>query len=181
MIGFAPLLPSLGRRAAQATTTIAAAGLVLAGISVPLAAQSYTYASKGFNDISQCAPSKGPAVRVAVNGLKSSDGNLFVRVYLARSSDWMKSRRYIMRIEETPKIGTTAVCVPLPAPGDYAITVVHDVNGNRKTDISNDGAGVSNNPKVTKFLGIPRPPSLDKARFTAGEGITRMTIAIQYL
>jgi hypothetical protein len=40
---------------------------------------------------------------------------------------------------------------------------------------------MSNNPKINKFLGIPRPPSVEKARFTAGQGITRMAIAIQYL
>jgi uncharacterized protein (DUF2141 family) len=86
-----------------------------------------------------------------------------------------------MRIDAAPRQGSMTVCVPLPAPGEYAIAVVHDANGNRGTDISTDGAGMSNNPKINKFLGIPRPPSVEKTRFTAGPGITRMDIAIQYL
>jgi uncharacterized protein (DUF2141 family) len=161
---------------------LAAAGLVLAAMAAaPSAAQGYTYARTGPNDLSLCAPGKGPAVRVAVSGLKSSTGNLFARIYPARSSDWLKSKRYIMRIDAAPQQGSMTVCIPLPAPGDYAIAIQHDVNGNRETDISIDGAGMSNNPKINKFLGIPRPPSVDKTRFTAGEGITRMAITIQYL
>lgn len=160
-----------------------AVGLAAAGvIAAPLAAQSYVYARSGPNDLSQCAAGKGPAVRITVSGLKSSDGNLFVRAYPARSSDWLESKRYVMRVDAAPRQGSMTVCVPLPAPGDYAIAVQHDVNGNRKTDISVDGAGMSNNPGIKKILGlVPRPPSVDKVRFTAGPGITRMAIAIQYL
>ena len=45
-----------------------------------------------------------------------------------------------------------------------------------------DGAGMSNNPGIKKILGlVPRPPSVDKARFTAGAGVTRMTVSMQYL
>lgn len=156
------------------------AGAMLA--AAPVAAQGYTYARSGPNDLSQCAADKGPAVRIAVSGIKSSSGNLFVRAYPARSSDWLKSKRYVMRIDAAPQAGSMTVCVPLPAPGDYAIAVQHDANGNRSTDISTDGAGMSNNPGIKKILGlVPRPPSVEKARFTAGEGITRMSITMQYL
>jgi uncharacterized protein (DUF2141 family) len=161
---------------ARGLAVLTMAGLVLAA---PLAAQSY--GSKISNDMSLCEPGKGPAIRLDVTGLKSGEGNLFVRTYYARSSDWLKSRRYIHRIETRPRKGSTSVCVPLPAAGAYAITVQHDANGNRETDLSVDGAGVSNNPKFGSFLGIvPRPPAVDKARFVAGEGITRMSIAVQY-
>lgn len=167
-----PFLPAAVRRAA--------AGLALAGmVAAPVAAQGY--GSKIGNNMSLCAPGKGPAIRLEISGLKSAEGNLFVRTYHARSSDWLKSRRYIHRIDTAPRKGTTTVCVPLPAAGAYAITVQHDVNGNRDTDLSIDGAGVSNNPKIGTFLGlVPRPPSLDQTRFTAGPGITRMGIAVQY-
>ena len=171
-----PLSIRLPRRHAALT------GLALAGlVAAPLAAQGYAYGRTGPNDPGQCASGKGPAVRVAVNGLKSSDGNLFVRAYPARSSDWLASKRYVMRVDAKPQAGSMTVCVPLPAPGDYAIAVHHDVNGNRKSDLS-DGAGMSNNPGIRKILGlVPRPPSVDKTRFAVGEGVTRMTINIQYM
>lgn len=164
------------------TVPLVATGLAVAAMAAaPGAAQGYTYARTGSNDLSQCAPGKGPAVRVTVSGLKSSSGNLFARVYPANSGDWLKSKRYVMRVDAAPQQGSMTVCIPLPAPGDYAIAIQHDANGNRQTDFSTDGAGMSNNPKIGKFLGIPRPPSVDKTRFTAGEGVTRMAITIQYL
>jgi uncharacterized protein (DUF2141 family) len=176
-------LPDLRRRAGAVVLPGIVAGLALTGAAAaPLGAQGYVYARSGPNDLSQCAPGKGPAVRIAVSGLKSADGNLFVRAYPANSADWLESKRYVMRVDATPRAGSMTVCVPLPAPGDYAIAVQHDVNGNRKTDISTDGAGMSNNPGIKKILGlVPRPPSIEKVRFTAGEGVTRMNISMQYL
>jgi len=172
-------LPETPRRA---VLPAALSGLVLAGVAAaPIAAQGLAYARSGPNDLGQCAAGKGPAVQIAVSGLRSSAGNLFVRAYPAKSSDWLESKRYVMRIDAAPRQGSMTVCVPLPAPGDYAIAVQHDVNGNRKTDFSLDGAGMSNNPAITKILGIPRPPSVDKTRFTAGSGVTRMAISMQYL
>lgn len=161
---------------------IAAAGSLAALVVAPAAAaQSYTYARAMNNDLGQCAAGKGPAVRVAVDGLKSDAGNLFVRVYPANSRDWLQSKRYLVRVDARPQAGGVAVCVPLPAPGDYAIAVHHDVNGNRKSDLS-DGAGMSNNPGIKKVLGlVPRPPAVEKTRFAAGEGVARMTIRIQYM
>jgi uncharacterized protein (DUF2141 family) len=181
MIG---LLTSIGLSdtSRRAVLLAALSGLVLAGAAAaPIAAQTNTYARSGPNDLSLCSPGNGPAVRIAVSGLKSSAGNLFVRAYPAKSSDWLESKRYVMRIDAAPRQGSMTVCVPLPAPGDYAIAVQHDVNGNRKTDFSLDGAGMSNNPAITKILGIPRPPSVEKTRFSAGPGVTPMAISMQYL
>lgn len=162
---------------------LASLGLVIAiaGGARQAIAQSYTYARTGTNDLGLCSEGKGPSVLVEVRGLKSADGNLFVRVYPARKSDWLKSKRYVMRIDAVPRTGRMDVCVPLPAAGAYAIAVQHDANGNRSTDISTDGAGMSNNPGFRKILGIPLPPSLERVRFKAGSGVTRMTIQIVYL
>ncbi|MBI1404053.1 MAG: DUF2141 domain-containing protein [Porphyrobacter sp.] len=157
---------------------LAAGTLGALALAAPLAAE--TLGVKIDNDMSKCAPGRGPAVRLDVTGLRSASGNLFVRTYRARESDWLKSRRYLHRIDTTPRKGTTTVCVPLPAAGDYAIVVQHDANGNREKDFSSDGAGMSNNPEIRTFLGIPRPPSLAKTRFRAGEGVTRIAIQVKY-
>lgn len=176
MTGF-PSMPRLMRHARPAAAALALAG----ALAAPLAAQGYAYARTMANDPGQCAAGKGHAVRVVVTGLKSDAGNLFVRAYPANSNDWLKSKRYVIRVDARPQAGSMTICVPLPAAGDYAIAVHHDVNGNRKSDLA-DGAGMSNNPGIKKVLGlVPRPPSVDKVRFSAGEGITRMTIDIQYM
>jgi uncharacterized protein (DUF2141 family) len=160
-----------------------AAGLALAAaFGAPVAAQGYVYGRVASNDPGQCAAGKGPAVQITVTGLKSSEGNLFVRAYPATKADWLVSKRYVMRVDAKPRAGSMTVCLPLPATGAFAIAVQHDANGNRKTDISTDGAGMSNNPGIKKILGlVPRPPSVEKTRFTAGPGVTRMTISMQYL
>ena len=171
--------PATDAYAMRPALAAAALGLLgLAAATAPLAAQ--TLGVKIDNDMSLCAPGKGPAVRLEISGLKSSNGNLFVRTYRARESDWLKSRRYIHRVDTVPRKGTTTVCVPLPSAGDYAIVVQHDANGNRSKDFSSDGAGMSNNPEIKTFLGIPRPPGLDKTRFRAGDGVTRLAIEMKY-
>ncbi len=58
------------------------------------------------------------------------------------------------------------VCVPVPAPGRYAVAVHHDLNVNGERD-RQDGGGYSRNPKVS--LMKPKP-SFSKAAFEVGNG-----------
>lgn len=155
----------------------AALALGAMGVSVPAAAQ---YARVISNDMGECASGQGPAVRVTITGLRSSRGNLFVRTYYARERDWLESQRYLTRLDARPRQGSMTVCVPLDSSGRYAIAVQHDENGNREVDFSSDGVGMSNNPRVGSFLGIPRPPGVDRTGFSAGNGVTRITINMQY-
>ena len=161
------------------TSVLTLGGVAALGLATPGAAQT-SYAQVISNDMSQCAPGAGPAVRLRVTGLKSGSGNLFVRTYKATSRDWLKSKRYLTRIDAKPRQGSVTVCIPLPDSGSYAVAVQHDVNGNRETDFSTDGVAMTNNPTVGSFLGIPRPPSVDKAAFNAGSGVTRMTVTMRY-
>lgn len=115
-----------------------------------------------------------------ISGLRSGEGNLFVRIYRASRSDWLRSKRYLVRIDAKPRGGSMAVCVPVPEAGRYAIAVQHDINGNREVDFSRDGAAMSNNPQIGSFLGIPRPPNVEKAAFSAGSGVTRISVDMRY-
>lgn len=133
------------------------------------------------NDMSRCAPGAGPAVKVDVSGIKSADGLLIVRAYHARETDWLRGKKYFAKIHEPARKGQISVCVPVPtAGGDYAIVVQHDVNGDYATSFSVDGAGMSNNPVVKTFLGIPRPPAIEKVAFPVGAGVTRIAIEMRY-
>lgn len=156
------------------------AGLAAIMAVAPATAQAQPYAQVVAHDAGLCAPGKGPAVRLRITGLRSSSGNLFIRTYHARSRDWLKSKRYLTRLDMRPQSGAMTVCVPLPATGSYAIVVQHDENGNREMDFSRDGAAMSNNPEIGSFLGIPRPPSVSKAAFSAGPGVTALTVGMRY-
>ncbi len=151
-----------------------------AALVAPVQAIAEPYAQVISNDLRNCAAGKGPSVQLRISGLRSSRGNLFVRTYRARGGDWLKSKRYLTRLDVRPQAGAMTVCVPLPEAGNYAIVVQHDENGNREMDFSADGAAMSNNPEIGSFLGIPRPPSVQKAAFNAGPGVTSLSVNMRY-
>ena len=167
----------------KAIATGLGAFALAAGASVafaPSTAAQSGYANVISNNLSKCSAGNGPAVRLRITGLKNSSGNLFVRTYKATSGDWLKSKRYLSRLDARPSKGAMTVCIPVPSAGRYAIAVQHDINGNRQLDFSTDGAGMSNNPGIGSFLGIPRPPSVGKAAFSAGSGVTNLSIRVRY-
>lgn len=166
----------------RAFTVLLAAGL---GLAVPASLGAQGAAPKFTNliqnDMSRCAPGAGPAVRVDVSGMKSAEGLLIVRAYHAREGEWLKAKKYFAKVHEPARKGRMSVCVPVPAAGgQYAIAVQHDVKGNYSTNFSTDGAGMSNNPVVKHFIGIPRAPAVDKVAFPVGEGVTRVAIEMRY-
>lgn len=163
----------------RCAAALLAAGLVL-GAPQNLGAQT-KFTNLIANDMSRCAPGAGPAVRIDVSGIKSADGLLIVRAYHAREADWLKAKKYFAKIHEPARAGRMSVCVPVPkAGGDYAIAVQHDVNGDYSTSFSVDGAGMSNNPAIKTFLGIPRPPAVSAVAFPASEDVTRIAITMRY-
>lgn len=134
------------------------------------------------NDLDRCGPSaKGPAVLVDVRGFAAATGKVRVQSYPATRSSWLAKGAWLNRIDSAvrPSNGVMRFCMPVPEPGKYGIAVRHDRNGNGKTDISRDGGGFSNNPSINIFnLG---KPSVDKAAFVVGPGVTRITINLKYM
>ena len=130
------------------------------------------------NDMRQCAPGAGPAVRVTVRGIKSADGMIRVQSYRGTKADWLEKGKWINRIEVPARKGSMTFCLPVPQSGSYAIAARHDTNGNGKTDITADGGAMSNNPSINIFnLG---KPSIEKTRFSVGGGVQRMSITMLY-
>ncbi len=79
---------------------------------------------------------------VNVSGFKNSKG--MCRLWLYNSADgWPSDEKKAFRIVEVPITGSGSICVfkDLPA-GTYALSAIHDENGNHKFD--------------TNFLGIPK-------------------------
>ncbi len=123
--------------------------------------------------------SGGPAIKVTVNGIRSGGGTMRVQSYFGTKSDWLEKGKWLTRTETAARAGTMTFCVPISAPGTYAIAVRHDVNGNGRTDLRQDGGGMSNNPSINLFnLGRP---SHTRTAFAAGNGITPITINMRYM
>ncbi|WP_293970147.1 DUF2141 domain-containing protein [Sphingopyxis sp.] len=129
------------------------------------------------NDMARCS-GDGATVLATVRGIKQVQGTMRVQSYRATKADWLKKGRWLKRIDVQAAAGTMRFCIPVDAPGRYAIAVRHDLNGNGKTDIFTDGGGMSNNPSISVWnLG---KPSYKKVAF-AVDGRTAIRIDMKYM
>ena len=164
--------------AAPAAMLLAMAGTVPSAPALAQAESTSDYRNRIANTMRSCAPGAGPAVRVTINGIKSSTGTVRAQVYNATRADWLERGRWLNRIELPARQGRMTVCMPVPKSGAYAIAVRHDANGNGETDLRSDGGAMSNNPSINIFnLG---KPSHTKTAFSVGNGVKSITINMRY-
>ncbi|WP_067731951.1 DUF2141 domain-containing protein [Novosphingobium naphthalenivorans] len=132
----------------------------------------------------KCRPDeKGPAFLITVDGLKDRQGNLKLEVYPDNDTDFLQDDNILINAGKTfrrvevpvPASGTPELCVRLPAPGTYAVSLLHDRNEDRKFNWTIDGIGFAGNPR----LGWGKPKAR-KASATAGPGLTHITIVLNY-
>lgn len=132
----------------------------------------------------QCRPGEsGPAFIVDMIGLKDRTGKLKLEVYPATDADFLADDNVLIMAGKTfrrveapvPADPTPRLCVRLPGPGTYAVTVLHDRNADRKFSLSQDGFGFSGNPK----LGWSKPKAAAVA-VNAGGGLTTLRIVMNY-
>ena len=161
------------------TTRILGLGAAIAvalGLAAPAAAQQYRQELR--HSTAPCQGS-GPAVWINLSEVSQSRGTIRVQLYRGTRADWLESGRWLHRIELPARSGAMQVCMPVPATGNYAIAVRHDVNGNGSTDLRNDRGGMSNNPSINIFnLGRP---SVDRTRFSIGREVKPMSIRMRYM
>ncbi len=125
---------------------------------------------------------KGCTLRIHVNGLRNSNGNLGSVIFTS-ADGWPEDTKRAFRAGPTPippgKRQTTAVWANLP-PGDYGVAAIHDENSNAKLDrnifgIPKEGFGFANNPHV--WFG---PPAFRMAIVHVQCPATETTIHLQY-
>jgi uncharacterized protein (DUF2141 family) len=129
------------------------------------------------------APENGPAFLVEVAGLKDRAGRLKLELYPADDGDFLADDNVLVaagkpfaRVEvATPAEGPVQLCIRAPAPGRYALSLLHDRNGDRKFELSSDGIGFSANPK----LGWSKPAAKSVA-IDVGDAPRRITIVMNY-
>ncbi|HET9629673.1 MAG TPA: DUF2141 domain-containing protein [Novosphingobium sp.] len=133
----------------------------------------------------RCRPGEqGPALLVRIDGLKDHNGNLKLEVYPANDKDFLQddniliSEGKVFRRVEQP-VGAddpVQLCVRIPGPGTYAVSVLHDRDANRKFGLSVDGIGFSGNPK----LGMSKPKAAHSSVVVTGNGLSRITVIMNY-
>jgi uncharacterized protein (DUF2141 family) len=123
-----------------------------------------------------CGPGK-PSVLVHVAGFKQAHGRVKVSVYGAGSDRWLSKAGRISRVKVPVTGRAMDICLPVPAPGRYAVAVHHDYNLNGERD-RQDGGGYSRDPKVS--LLNPKPP-FAKAAFSVGNGPAKVGVTLLYI
>ncbi len=132
----------------------------------------------------KCRPDeRGAAFLVTVEGLKDRQGTLKLEVYPANDDDFLADDNILVSAGKTfrrvvapvPASGTPRLCVRLPGPGTYAVSLLHDRDSNRKFKWTYDGIGFADNPR----LGWSKPRARD-ASARAGSTPTPITIVLNY-
>ena len=150
---------------------ILAAALALAVPAMPAAAALGP-------DAARCRTGSGqPALLVNVSGFKNRGGSLRVQLYGPNPEDFLVRGKRMRRIDlpMTPA-GTMQVCVAVPRPGNYAVAVRHDADGNHRSGW-NDGGGYSNNPRLS--ITNLKPP-FRKAAVGVGNGVRSINVVLNY-
>lgn len=125
----------------------------------------------------------GPAFLVNVNGLKDRVGTLKLEVYPANDKDFLADDNILVaagktfrRVEvDVPASGIPVLCVRVPGPGRFGVSVLHDRDSNRKFGWRVDGIGFASNPR----LGLGKPKAA-KASASAGSTPTRIDVVMNY-
>ena len=123
-----------------------------------------------------------PAMLVRVEGLKARTGNLRVQSYGGDPSRYFDKGAYLERVQvRTPAAGPVEICMPVPRPGTYAVSVRHDANGNGSADIGSDGGGFSGNPNYSLFDAMfRRKPSPVQVQVHVA-GLTPVRVVLNYV
>lgn len=124
----------------------------------------------------------GSAVLVQVDGLKSRTGTIRVQLYSNDTRTFLEKGEWLERVDiPVSRTGAMDVCLPVPKPGNYAVSVRHDLNGNGKSDRS-DGGGFSGNPDVSLGdLITKKKPSMSKAQFAVGNETRPIRVVLNYV
>lgn len=127
-------------------------------------------------DAAACARDD-PALLVRVDGFKARTGTLRVQIYGDNPADFLAKGKKLRRIDlpVTPR-GPMDVCVAVPAPGEYAVAVRHDLDGNGKSGWS-DGGGFSRNPSISL---LKLKPSYRDVAIQVGESVKRLAVVLNY-
>lgn len=126
-------------------------------------------------DAQACARDES-AVLVRVEGFKVRQGILRVQVYGSNPADFLAKGKRLKRIDLPVSAGRMNVCVGLPGPGNYAVAVRHDVDGNGKSGW-NDGGGFSRNPDIS----LTRlKPSYRDVVIEVGSGVRSVDVVLNY-
>ena len=155
--------------------SMALAGLVsLSAIWSPV----FAFETPSAEAVEACEAGNGnAALFVEVRNIRSLEGNIRAQIYSSDPEEFLEKGKKLVRVD-VPVVYEDAqsVCVPVPAPGTYALVVMHDRNANGKADFFSEGFGFSNNPKLS--FG---PPDGEDVMINVPQGVNKTTVTLKYI
>ena len=133
----------------------------------------------------RCRPDEsGPALLVEATGMKDRSGQMKLEIYPGNDEDFLADDNVLVaagktfrRVEvPTPQSGPVVLCVRIPGPGTYAVSVLHDRNADRRFQWKIDGIGFSANPK----LGWSKPKVKNSRVIVNGSGVSKISVVMNY-
>jgi len=125
--------------------------------------------------------SQNEGIVVTVNGFKTDKGKCLLYLYNSKKGFPTDADKTVKILTGDIFNGKSTILLKDIADGEYAITVIHDENGNGELDTNfigmpKEGVGVSNNAK-----GSFGPPSYEDAKFQLSKKSLTLSITIKYL
>jgi uncharacterized protein (DUF2141 family) len=119
-----------------------------------------------------------PSVLVTVNGFSQRTGNVRVAIYGSDPGRFLQRGQTVRKVDlpVSRAAGPMRICVALPAPGQYAVAVRHDVDGNGRSGW-NDGGGFSRNPRLSL---VSLRPRYQNVAVNVGQGTLGLNVTLLY-
>lgn len=165
-----------GRSAIAAYQEMVMKKVMSFGLAVVMATGSAPGIAATMGDAPACARGES-ALLVQVDGFKARTGVLRVQIYGSNPADFLAKGKKLKRVDvPVSRGGRMDVCVALPGPGNYAVAVRHDLDGNGKSGW-NDGGGFSRNPAVSL---VKLRPSYRDVVVQVGQGVRPLDVTLNY-
>ena len=135
-------------------------------------------------DAPACVGGHGPAIQVNIVGLKDRTGEIWLELYPATESDFLRPDQDLVAEGKVfrrtrsrpPASGAVSICIRTPHAGRFTLMLRHNRVGKDKFSIFSDGAGLPSN----KPMGRSKP-KFDQAIIGVGPTVTVANIRVQYL
>ena len=118
-----------------------------------------------------------PSILVSVDGFSQRTGNVRVALYGSDPRSFLERGRTVRKIDlPVSRAGPMRICVAVPRPGQYAVAVRHDVDGNGRSGW-NDGGGFSRNPRISL---VNLRPRYGNVAVNVGQGVLGVNVVLNY-